>query len=577
MGLFNRRVRFRKVLSVLQRQHGHGQQRHGMTSIGAHSQAAAAVAVVFVLRGNICSLRQQASCVFLVSYLQCFHRHIDCHCLNSLHRLKRLHCFCHVFAAMPKNAATLSQGYNGSWLQDLQACKDMKAFAAEYQFHAQALKTGFPCVKKVRKQTTGRGEVMWFPQLACKCYERNDTSHLQKWASEVRIYRTLGPHQNIVWFRDVYFEVSHDLCRCFLLFDLCRESLWDYMHHFKRCDGKIVQVFGMDMCKGLQQLHDHSILHRDMKPRHCLLKQEGARRQILKICDFGNSVWLADNEQQFTNIQPLAHTMTTAQYTSPEVVHQKPYGLPADMWSIGVILWELLQDDATVAAVKCNDKQREVDGLMSALDSYRKAVEDTRQDSRATSPLVRLAMQLVEFEPDDRPTAVGAVKQLESMGALDVVIQKGEAVGSDEASPDQGQNKPLMGPRGGVQEDAVACGQAGQEASHTQNAAGTEREKSSNQAQTPVQLTGHPTLAMCAVFKPFMKIPQDLVAFVDAAEQLGRHTGNVLFLYTLSIVRYPTVVQHLGSRFAALQSMPPHICSIQEGMLCVYTPCSFDQ
>merc|ERR1712026_467621 len=62
-----------------------------------------------------------------------------------------------------------------------------------------------------------------------------------------------------------------------------------------------------------------------------------------------------------------------------------------------------------------------------------------------------------------------------------------------------------------------------------------------------------------------MDISGGLTSFVEAAEKLGRHKGNALLLYSLSRVKYPTVVRHLVSQFAAL---PPQFTADQFKMAC---------
>ena len=228
------------------------------------------------------------------------------------------HPCCHAMSqslALPcRNSAAgrvVSEGFDPAWLQNLQSGPDMKFFNGKYALQRRALKErGDTSVKQVKKMMKD-GKSIIAPRLACKCYERNDDQHLEKWASEVYIHSTLSGHPNIVQFHCAFLQVSRDVYRCNLVMELCRESLWEYMNHYKRLDWETVRYFGLDMCKGLQHIHQFSILHRDMKPGHCLVHHEGAERQVLKICDFGNSAYLTDSEQQrFPGVRPLAHRMT---------------------------------------------------------------------------------------------------------------------------------------------------------------------------------------------------------------------------------------------------------------------------
>ncbi|KAJ9470926.1 Serine/threonine-protein kinase nekl-2 [Diplonema papillatum] len=82
---------------------------------------------------------------------------------------------------------------------------------------------------------------------------------------------------------------------------------------------------------GVQYLHSSQVMHRDLKPGNVFLCED----LCVKIGDFGISKMLSS--------QSMATTMVgTPFYLSPEVCNNEPYTHPADMWSVGCILYELL-------------------------------------------------------------------------------------------------------------------------------------------------------------------------------------------------------------------------------------------
>ncbi|KAL1520817.1 hypothetical protein AB1Y20_022379 [Prymnesium parvum] len=86
------------------------------------------------------------------------------------------------------------------------------------------------------------------------------------------------------------------------------------------------------LCSALQHMHSHRILHRDLKTQNVFLTASAD----LKVGDFGISKALSTH----TN---LAETVCgTPYYLSPELVMGQPYKEPSDVWSLGVIMFELL-------------------------------------------------------------------------------------------------------------------------------------------------------------------------------------------------------------------------------------------
>lgn len=81
----------------------------------------------------------------------------------------------------------------------------------------------------------------------------------------------------------------------------------------------------------LKYIHDKHVLHRDLKSGNFFLSKAGN----LKMGDFGIAKVLSST-------QAIARTaIGTPYYLSPEVCQEKPYAWPADIWAMGVILYEL--------------------------------------------------------------------------------------------------------------------------------------------------------------------------------------------------------------------------------------------
>lgn len=94
----------------------------------------------------------------------------------------------------------------------------------------------------------------------------------------------------------------------------------------------------------MNYIHQRSIGHRDIKPENLLLDSAFN----LKLCDFG---WASEIDPK----TPRYSVCGTFEYMPPEVVHQDRHTLAADMWSLGILLYEMLHGHAPFKARSLED------------------------------------------------------------------------------------------------------------------------------------------------------------------------------------------------------------------------------
>lgn len=123
----------------------------------------------------------------------------------------------------------------------------------------------------------------------------------------------------------------HDEKRIYLILEYAKHgSLYKLLKERERFDEKTVAIYIRDLTRALVYCHTKKVIHRDIKPENLLIGHNGE----LKIADFGWSVH-----------SPSSRRMTlcgTLDYLSPEMIEGKPHSYAVDIWSLGVLCYELL-------------------------------------------------------------------------------------------------------------------------------------------------------------------------------------------------------------------------------------------
>ncbi|KAI4333845.1 hypothetical protein L6164_018604 [Bauhinia variegata] len=86
-----------------------------------------------------------------------------------------------------------------------------------------------------------------------------------------------------------------------------------------------------DVCRGLMCIHRMKIIHRDMKSANCLVN----KHWTVKICDFGLSRIMTDSPMKDSS------SAGTPEWMAPELIRNEPFTEKCDIFSLGVMMWEL--------------------------------------------------------------------------------------------------------------------------------------------------------------------------------------------------------------------------------------------
>jgi serine/threonine-protein kinase len=158
------------------------------------------------------------------------------------------------------------------------------------------------------------------------------------------------------------------------------------------------------IASALAAAHQVDIVHRDLKPENIMLVQRGADVDLVKVLDFGIAkITLEETGQQ--QLTQLGAVFGTPEYMSPEQALGKAVDGRSDLYSLGVILHEMLSGKLVFEAADA------LGFIMQHLNATPAPLP-----ARVPEPLRQLVLSLLEKAPDQRPaSAVEVQKRLEQL------------------------------------------------------------------------------------------------------------------------------------------------------------------
>lgn len=151
------------------------------------------------------------------------------------------------------------------------------------------------------------------------------------------------------------------------------------------------------VCQVLAKAHSAGIIHRDIKPENIFLHQTSTG-EIVKVLDFGIAKLLGE-KTDLERLDTSGVILGTPTYLSPERISGDPYDGRSDIYSLGVVIYQILSG-STPFVVKHNNVAALIYMHMSQEPMELKELNPTIPDAMAL-----LVMETLSKEPEKRPTA----------------------------------------------------------------------------------------------------------------------------------------------------------------------------
>ena len=165
------------------------------------------------------------------------------------------------------------------------------------------------------------------------------------------------------------------------------------------------------ICKSLDEAHEVGLVHRDLKPANIFLTRMHGEEDYVKVLDFGIAKFVSGGDRREHSLTQSGMVIGTPKYLSPEQAQAKTLDRRSDLYSLGIILYEMLLGEVPFDAPSTGAL------LVKQIQEAPRPLPET-VDGRPIPPaLRRVVLQLLAKNRAERPTTAIAVAQyLEAVG-----------------------------------------------------------------------------------------------------------------------------------------------------------------
>ncbi|KAL7301057.1 hypothetical protein TKK_0006329 [Trichogramma kaykai] len=168
------------------------------------------------------------------------------------------------------------------------------------------------------------------------------------------------------------FKTFRDQKYLYMLMEACLGGeLWTILRDKGHFDDATTRFYTACVVDAFEYLHSRNIIYRDLKPENLLLDSQG----YVKLVDFGFAKRLENGRKTWT-------FCGTPEYVAPEIILNKGHDVSADVWSLGVLMFELLTGTPPFTG---SDPMKTYNMILKGIDS----VEFPRMITRNASYLIK--------------------------------------------------------------------------------------------------------------------------------------------------------------------------------------------
>ena len=178
------------------------------------------------------------------------------------------------------------------------------------------------------------------------------------------------------------------------------KSLYRTIHDATRLDEARTCKIMLQMCDVLEEAHNQGIIHRDLKPENVVLTTRGKNPDFVKVLDFGIAKMLQEEGAGATKLTKAGTVFGTPEYLSPEQASGIPVDARSDIYSMGIILYEMLTGKVPFKS------DTAVGLLIKHVNETPKRIREFAPDANISPAMENIVMKALEKDPKDRQQAV---------------------------------------------------------------------------------------------------------------------------------------------------------------------------